>query len=121
MSMTVAGMLMARGRLAVPLVMPPRTIAASAAAAHARGINADVLGPASGPVDRARAESALHAIKIPADGFDYETWLAISLAANAAGVPVKVFAEWAERCAKYNGDPTLLKAFNCYDPAPRVR
>ncbi len=112
--MTVARMLMDRGRRANPEPETPRTPTAGAAPQYAHSINAEVLAHPGGPVDPARALSALRAI--PAD-IERGEWLHATFAARAAGVQLEDYLEWCRSGGNaYTGDDDAVKAWESFDP-----
>ena len=113
--MTVARMLMDRGRAVRPEPEPSRTHTAGAAARYAHEINAGVLAHPGGPVDRAVALSALRAI--PANT-GRDEWLRATFAACAAGVQLEDYLDWCRSGGDaYTSEDDARKAWESFDPS----
>lgn len=113
--MTVAQWLMDRGRRASPEARPEMAPTAHAASKYDLSVNADALGGPGGPVDPARALSALQAI--PAD-LERDQWLRVVMAAHAAGVAEGDYLSWCRTGGdKFTTDADAMTAWNSYHPA----
>lgn len=111
--MTVARLLMDRGRSSRPEPGTARTPTASAAHKYAHGINAEALAPRGGPTDPTRALSALRSIPVPEDRGE---WLRLAFATHAAGVPFDNFLDSCRAGPNFTNDADVRKAWDSFDP-----